>query len=95
VRIDVQKARLRRFHLRAGDATADKPVRQTSPDAVLGSGTSVAKRWWWSDFACARARGLCVGERSEPTQTKLARRASEVWLGVRDGIRNWLLTAAW
>ena len=31
---------------------------------------------------------------SEPAWTKLARRSSEVWLGVWDEFRNWLLAAA-
>jgi hypothetical protein len=35
-----------------------------------------------------------VGERREPTQMKLARSASEVWLGVRDDFRYWLVSAA-
>jgi hypothetical protein len=35
-----------------------------------------------------------VGERSEPTWPKLARMASEGWLGVRDDFRNWLIRAA-
>jgi hypothetical protein len=32
--------------------------------------------------------------REAPTQPKLARSASEGWLGVRNGIRNRLVTAA-
>ena len=35
-----------------------------------------------------------VGERSEPTQPKLARSASEGWLGVRDDFRNWFVRNA-
>jgi hypothetical protein len=37
---------------------------------------------------------VMVRRREAPTQPKLARSASEGWLGVRDGIRNWLLTVA-
>jgi hypothetical protein len=36
----------------------------------------------------------CVGERSEPTWPKLARRASEGWLAALDDFRNWLVRDA-
>jgi hypothetical protein len=32
--------------------------------------------------------------KAPPTRPKLARSASEGWLGVRDDFRNWLMTAA-
>jgi hypothetical protein len=37
---------------------------------------------------------VLVRRREAPTQPKLARSASEGWLGVRDDFRNWLIREA-
>src|SRR3954447_15998733 len=37
---------------------------------------------------------LSTSGSKRPTQTRLARSASEVWLGVRDDFRPWLMSAA-